>query len=121
MGANDNEVQGVIMGVGGFLGAGEKKIGVRYSAIKTDTKDGKKIAILDVSKDVLKAVEPYGRLEPKKTVLEKAKDAAKTAAEKASEAGKVAAEKAKEVGKAAVDKTKDAAEKAKEAAKPKTQ
>jgi sporulation protein YlmC with PRC-barrel domain len=113
LGAADNDVQGVIMGVGGFLGVAEKKIGVRYSALKSDTKDGKKIVILDVSKEVLAAVDAYGRTEPKKTLLEKAKEAAKSAAERSKEVGKAAAEKAKEVGKAA-------AEKAKEAAKPKT-
>jgi sporulation protein YlmC with PRC-barrel domain len=109
MGAKDNDVQGVIIGVGGFLGVGEKKIGVRYSALKADTKDGKKIMTLDVDKDVLAALEAYGRAEPKPTMLEKAKEAAKSAAAKAKEAAKKAGEA-----------TKGAVEKAKEAAKPKT-
>ena len=109
MGTGSNDVQGVIVGVGGFLGAGEKKIGVRYTALKADTRDGKKVMILDASKEVLAAIDAYGRTEPKKTVLEKAKDAAQ-------KAGEVA----KDVAKKATDATKGAVEKAKEAAKPKT-
>ena len=38
---SDNKVEGVIMGVGGFLGAGEKKIGVRLAALRFETKEGR--------------------------------------------------------------------------------
>jgi len=37
----DNTVDGVVIGAGGFLNVGDKKIGVRYAALKFETKDGK--------------------------------------------------------------------------------
>lgn len=116
MGANSNDVQGVIVGVGGILGVGEKKIGVRYGALKGETKDGKKILVLDTSKEVLAALQPYARTEPKKTLAERAAEAAKKANEIAKKAGEAASEMAKKAG----DATKNAVDKAKEAAKPKT-
>jgi sporulation protein YlmC with PRC-barrel domain len=83
----DNTVQGVIMGVGGVLGVGEKKIGVRYQALRFETKDGKtQISLPAATKDVIGALEPYKRTEPDKTLLQKASEAAKSAVDKAKEA-----------------------------------
>jgi hypothetical protein len=92
-----NEIVGVIMGVGGFLGVGEKKIGVRYSALKFSTKDGKTtISLPTATKEVLAAVEPYQRTEPQKTLLQKATETAKDIAGKTSKAAKDIAKKASE-------------------------
>jgi len=111
-----HEVQGVIMGVGGLLGAGEKKIGVRYSALQFSRKDGKQvIALPQATKEVLAALEPYTTTEQRKTLLERAKEKAKELTDKAKESG--ALEKAKEMGKAAVDKSKELGSKAMEAGK----
>jgi sporulation protein YlmC with PRC-barrel domain len=130
---SSNEIEGVIMGVGGFLGAGEKKIGVRYSALKVEKKDGKTtISLPEATKDVLAAVQPYERAEARKSFLERAKEKAKELTDKTKESSGPALEKAKEVGGSAVDKTKElgkaAAEKgkslidaAKEKAAPKPQ
>ncbi len=130
---SSNEIEGVIMGVGGFLGAGEKKIGVRYSALKVEKKDGKTtISLPEATKDVLAAVQPYERAEARKSLLERAKEKAKELTDKTKELSGPALEKAKEVGGSAVDKTKElgkaAAEKgkslfeqAKEKAAPKPQ
>jgi len=116
---DENKVVGVIMGVGGFLGAGEKKVAVRYRALEFSSVDGKKVITLpSATKDVLTALLPYERLAPKKTLIEKATDKAqelkdkavetsKDAAAKASAAAAPAVEKAKEMGKAAVDKAKE--------------
>jgi len=124
-----NEIDGVIMGVGGFLGAGEKKVGVRYSGLKFETKDGKTtVSLPGATKEVLAALEPYKRAEPKKSLAQKAlekgkeltdktKETVKDAAGKASEASKAALEKGKEATKAAVEKTKEVVEKGKEAVK----
>ncbi len=91
-----NEVVGVVMGVGGFLGVGEKKIGVQMDALQMIMKDGKRMPTIDVSKEVLAAVPAYTYGEAPKTALQKAGEAAKDAAKKAGDATKGAIEKAKE-------------------------
>ena len=61
----DNQIEGVIMGVGGFLSIGEKRVGVRLSALKISEKDGKTIITLPVAThDVLQALEPYHHAKP---------------------------------------------------------
>jgi sporulation protein YlmC with PRC-barrel domain len=110
-----NEVEGVIIGVGGFLGAGEKKIGVRYSALEIKRKDGKTlISLPQASKDILASVDGYKRAEPAKSLLERAKDKAQALTEKAKDGAGPALEKAKEAGKSAVEKGKQLIEQAKD-------
>ena len=83
----NNNVLGVIMGVGGFLGAGEKQVAVRLGALKFTEADGKTTASLPAAtKAVLAAVGPYERLVAKKTMLQQAGDAAKAGVKKAGEA-----------------------------------
>ncbi len=96
MASGANKIDGVIIGVGGVLGVGEKKIGVQYKALTFATKDGKRTVTLDTTKDVLAAVQPYKYAEPPRTALERAAEATKEAARKASDATKSAVEKAKE-------------------------
>lgn len=117
----ENEVVGVVMGTGGFLGAGEKKVGVRLSALQVSTKDGKlTVSLPQASKEVLAALEPFKRAEPKKSALERAKEKAKELTDKTKETTKDAAAAAKEKAGPALEKAKDAAgaayEKAKDAA-----
>jgi hypothetical protein len=50
----NGEVNAVIIGVGGFLGAGEKDVAVNFSAIKKTTKDDKTYLTMDTTKDALK-------------------------------------------------------------------
>lgn len=114
LGAN-NEIQGVIIGVGGIAGVGEKKIGVRYSALQIATKDGKRtISLPQATKDVLAAVEPYVRAEARKSLLERAKDKAKELTDKTKSSD--AAAKAKELAAKAGEKTKQVIDAAKEKA-----
>lgn len=114
LGAN-NEVQGVIIGIGGFAGLGEKKVGVRYSALQFATKDGKRVISLpQASKEVLAALDPYIRGEERKSLLEKAKERAKELADKTKSSD--AAAKAKELGAKAMEKGKAAVDAAKEKA-----
>lgn len=120
-----NQVIGVIMGVGGFLGVGEKRVGVRYSALRFETKDGKTVVSLpNVTRELLKAMPAYKRARPPKSFLdrvtERAKElaaksgaTAKDAYEKAKVKAEEAYEKTKEKAKEAYDKAKEAAEKAK--------
>jgi sporulation protein YlmC with PRC-barrel domain len=50
----NGEVNAVIIGVGGFLGAGEKDVAVNFNAVKKTTKDNKTYLTLDTTKDALK-------------------------------------------------------------------
>jgi len=50
----DGKVTALIVGVGGFLGMGEKDVAVPFSAVKHTTKDGKVYLTLDTTKDALK-------------------------------------------------------------------
>ena len=49
------KVTGLVIGVGGFLGAGEKDIIVPFTAVKTAKKDDKWWLTLDETKDGLKS------------------------------------------------------------------
>lgn len=120
----NNAIQGVIMGTGGFLGAGEKKVGVVLGALRFSQKDGKTVISLpQATKEVLAAVEPYQRAEPKKSIIEKGKEKAKELVDKTKETTKDAAAAAKEKAGPVVEKAKEAVggavDKAKEAVKSK--
>jgi hypothetical protein len=52
---SNGEVNAVIIGVGGFLGAGEKDVAVNFSSVKKTTKDSKSYLTLDTTKDALKS------------------------------------------------------------------
>jgi sporulation protein YlmC with PRC-barrel domain len=92
----EHKIDTVIIGVGGILGVGEKKIGVAYSALTVATKDGKRTITLDTTKEILGAVQPYKYAEPPKTLVQKAAESAQAAAKKAGEVTKGAVDKAKE-------------------------
>ena len=49
------KVTGLVVGVGGFLGAGEKDVIVPFTAVKTQKKDDKWWLTLDETKDSLKS------------------------------------------------------------------
>jgi sporulation protein YlmC with PRC-barrel domain len=49
------KVTGLVIGVGGFLGAGEKDVIVPFTAVKTAKKDNKWWLTLDETKDDLKS------------------------------------------------------------------
>jgi PRC-barrel domain protein len=60
--SSGGQVEGVILGVGGFLGVGEKKIGVRITALRISASDGKTtITFPNATKEMLGAVEAYQR------------------------------------------------------------
>ena len=52
----EGKVTALIVGVGGFLGMGEKDVAVPFAAVKHTTKDGKVYLTIDTTKDALKAV-----------------------------------------------------------------
>jgi sporulation protein YlmC with PRC-barrel domain len=51
----DGKATALIVGVGGFLGAGEKDVAVPFSAVKHTMKDKKIYLTMDTTKDALKA------------------------------------------------------------------
>jgi len=52
--SQDGRVNAFIVGVGGFLGMGEKDVAVPFSAVKRTMKDNKAYLTLDTTKDALK-------------------------------------------------------------------
>lgn len=119
----NNEIEGVIMGTGGFLGAREKKIGVRLSALKITEQGGKTVVTLpEATKEVLAALQPYKRAKPPRSLLDRAMEKAQELADKTAETSKDAYQTAKEKAGPAIERakeaTKSAYDKAMDAAKP---
>jgi hypothetical protein len=50
----NGQIDAAIVGVGGFLGAGEKDVAVSFNAIKSSKKNDKTYLTLDTTKDALK-------------------------------------------------------------------
>lgn len=121
----NNELIGVIIGVGGIAGLGEKRIGVRYTALQIKTEGGKTVVTLPgATKEVLKALAPYQRTKPAQSLLDRAFDKAKELSDKTVSTSSDLYQQAKEATAPALEKakeaTKDAIEKAKGAAQPAT-
>src|SRR5262249_6215288 len=52
----DGKITGLIIGVGGFLGMGEKDVAVPFNAVKVTTKDNNKwYLVMNSTKDALKS------------------------------------------------------------------
>ena len=91
-------IANVVIGVGGFLGIGEKSIALPYSALSiTADPEGKRVVKVAVSKDQLKAAPDFKATE--KTVYMRAK-------ERAGEMGEKALDKARELKDKATGETK---------------
>jgi hypothetical protein len=126
----DNKIVGAIIGVGGLLGVGEKKVAVRLSSLSIESTDkGIVITMPLATKDVLSDAPAYKRTSPPKGWLQRAaekgeeiRDKSGPAYEKAKHAAKEAYESAKEKAGPALEKAKqeaqDAIDKAKQAAQP---
>jgi ElaB/YqjD/DUF883 family membrane-anchored ribosome-binding protein len=109
----DNQVEGVVMGTGGFAGFGEKRIGVSLSALQIDNKDGKVTIVLpQATKEVLDALKPFVRSKPPKSLLDRAIDKAKELTDKGAVTAKDAYDKAKEDAEPTLEKAKEAAKEA---------
>lgn len=118
----NNEIQGVIMGTGGFFGAGEKKVGVRLSALQFSEKDGHTIVTLPAAtKEVLHALEPFKRAQPKRSLVDRAKEKVQELTDKTKDTAGPAYEQAKEKAQQAYEAAREQAgpayERAKAAAK----
>ena len=53
------QVVAVILGVGGFLGIGEKDVAVPFNAIRVTEKDGKRYLVMDTTKEALQSAKGY--------------------------------------------------------------
>lgn len=114
----DNQVEGVVMGTGGFIGFGEKRIGVSLSALQITNADGKvTVKLPQATKEVLNTLEPFKRSEPPKSLLDRAIEKAKELSDKSAVTAKDAYDKAKEEAAPALEKAKEAAQDAYEKAK----
>jgi PRC-barrel domain len=52
-------VDAVMLGVGGFLGIGEKDVAVPFNAIKVTEKNGKRYLVMDTTKQALESAPGY--------------------------------------------------------------
>jgi sporulation protein YlmC with PRC-barrel domain len=55
--SDSGQVNALVVGVGGFLGAGEKDVAVPFSAVKWTSKDNKNYLTMAATKDDLKAAQ----------------------------------------------------------------
>jgi sporulation protein YlmC with PRC-barrel domain len=55
----EGKVSAVILGVGGFLGAGEKNVAVPFNAIKLTDKNDKRYLVMDTTKEALNSAPGY--------------------------------------------------------------
>jgi sporulation protein YlmC with PRC-barrel domain len=55
VGTNDGKISALVIGVGGFLGIGEKHVLVPFSAVQGSMKDNKWTLVMNATKDELKA------------------------------------------------------------------
>jgi hypothetical protein len=115
----NNQVVGVVMGTGGFLGFGEKRIAVNVSALQVKHEDGKVyVSLPQATKEVLDTLEPFHRKQPPKTLIDRAMERAHEFTDKSSVSAKDAYEKAKPTLEKAGEAAKGVLEKAEEKAGP---
>ena len=55
--SESGQISALVIGVGGFLGVGEKDVAVPFSAVKRTTKDKKNYLTLNTTKDELKSAQ----------------------------------------------------------------
>lgn len=91
----EGDVQAVVIGVGGFLGIGQKDVAIEYDLVSWQERDGQEWLVVETTADALKAQEEFdtAAYEPqpadadvKETKPATAEDLAKAPVEKADEA-----------------------------------
>ena len=108
----DNQVQGVIMGVGGFGGWGEKRVGVALSALQIKNENNiVTVTLPQATKETLEALPAFERKTPPKSLVDRAIEKAKELSDKGSVTAKEAYDKAKEEAGPALEKASEAAKK----------
>jgi PRC-barrel domain len=117
---SDNQVVGIVMGTGGFVGIGEKRVAVRLDALQIKNEDGTiTVSLPQATKEVLDALPAFQRTKPPKSLLDRAIERAKELTDKSSVTAEDAYKKAKKEAGPALEKAKEAAKGALEEAKEK--
>jgi len=107
---SNNQIEGVVMGTGGFAGIGEKPVAVALSALQIKNEDGKiTISLPQATKEVLDGLEPFKRTSPPKPLLDRAIEKAKELSDKGSVTAKDAYDKAKVEAGPALEKAREEA------------
>jgi len=93
----NGDITGAVIGVGGFLGMGEKNIAVPYSSISATSEDNETVILVNATKEELQAAPDFSNEEGKPLSVSKrwADEASKTY-QKAKEQASETYEKAKE-------------------------
>ncbi len=108
----NNQVEGVILGVGGFAGFGEKRIAVSLPALVIKNESGVVIVSLpQATKDTLDALPAFERKQPPKSLIDRAIEKATELSDKSKVTAKDAYEKAKEEAGPALQRAEEAAKK----------
>jgi sporulation protein YlmC with PRC-barrel domain len=116
----DNQVEGVIMGVGGFAGFGEKRIAVSLPALQIAHTDGNvTVKLPQATKETLDALPAFERKTPPKSLMDRAIEKAKELSDKGKVTATDAYNKAKEEAGPALERAQEAAKKAYEDVKEK--
>ncbi|MBI4723852.1 MAG: PRC-barrel domain-containing protein, partial [Rhodomicrobium sp.] len=58
----DGRIELAVIGIGGFLGIGEKEVAVPFDSVKSDVVNNKHVCIVDATKDQLNAAPTYKTL-----------------------------------------------------------
>ena len=106
--STDHRIIGVIMGVGGALGFGEKKIAVRMSALHFKRGDQKTFITLNVSEDDIDNAPAYKAKTIKKSLIERGAEATRKVLKKAAQKTSETVSKAREATRKAVEPAKPA-------------
>jgi len=72
---NTGKISTAVIGVGGFLGVGEKNVGIPYNELSFTESNGRRIATVDATKETLTNAPSYTWTE--KSAMEKIEDPAK--------------------------------------------
>lgn len=114
--SDDNQVVGVVMGTGGYLGWAEKKVGVGLASLKFEEKDGNLfVSLPDLTKEAIDTAPEFQRKKPPKSLFERTKEKLNEFSDKSQPQIDEAKQKAKEAYEAAKDAAAPAYEKAKDA------
>ncbi len=62
----DGSIELAVIGIGGFLGIGEKEVAVAFDNLKSDTVNNKHVFVIDVTKDQIKAAPAYKTISDQK-------------------------------------------------------
>ena len=68
----DGRVEAVVVGVGGFLGIGEKRVALAWNSIKLSEQDGRRVILVSATRGQLEGMPAFKTLEEKRAEEEAA-------------------------------------------------